>query len=431
MLSDPRKQRGIDLAKAKAAAIKPIVGAKYLVPSASHGGGYVVDVDEKSCTCPDWQELGGHGRVHCCKHVWAVLVVRQEIELPDGSSVVTEQKLRIRYPRDWRATNAALVDLHRIAPALLADLVGGIPLREGPRGRGRPRSEARDVAHGALIKTFEERTARESVEAMERHKARGLWGERGMLHYNTLLRELQNPALTPVFQQLVTASARPLVAIERNFAVDSTGFSTSVYDSWFGHKHGGHKTHDPKKHRWVKCHGCVGTTTHVFTAVQITESRVGDAPMLPELVRRTVEGGFVLDKVTADAAYLSAANITTIEGAGAVPFIAFKESSTGTSSPAMARLYHRFLSEREYMPEYHDRSNVETGFSMVKTRFGGFLRSRKPLAQYHEVLAKIVCHNVACIVQAIHELNIDPKFWTPAPPTVLSGAAPLLLGGPT
>jgi hypothetical protein len=33
------------------------------------------------------------------------------------------------------------------------------------------------------------------------------------------------------------------------------------------------------------------------------------------------------------------------------------------------------------------------------------------VAMKNEVLAKIVCHNICCIIQEMHELGIEPTFW--------------------
>src|ERR1700689_3712539 len=90
-----RSQRGLALAKTKGTAIKSIAGTKWIVPSATGSGGYVVDVATGTCTCPDYESLGGLGRTHRCKHLWATLYTRREIPLPDGSSVVFEEKTKI------------------------------------------------------------------------------------------------------------------------------------------------------------------------------------------------------------------------------------------------------------------------------------------------------------------------------------------------
>ncbi len=223
---DPRQQRGFALAKTKGDAIRSIVGAKVLVPSATNTGGYVVDTVEGSCTCPDWIECGGHGRTHRCKHLWAALIIRREIELPDGNVLVTQQKVQIKYPRDYKASNKALVALPHLAPKLIADLVQLIPIPKQV-GPGYPRVPLRYIAQGAIIKTFERRPARQTVEALSRSQARGLLAQ--IPSYNTLLREMANPALTPHLQSIVNASIVPLLSVEHDFAIDSTGISTCVY----------------------------------------------------------------------------------------------------------------------------------------------------------------------------------------------------------
>jgi hypothetical protein len=158
------------------------------------------------------------------------------------------------------------------------------------------------------------------------------------------------------------------------------------------------------------------SVTHGIIAIQPTEPNVGDSPMLPELLARTIQNGHQPRELSADAAYLSSENISAIEAVSADAFIAFRSNTTGASSPILRRLYHKFMSDQEaYMQHYHRRSNVETVMYMVKERFGGRLRSRRPNAQYVEIMLKAICHDIACLVHAIHELHIDPKFWTPSP----------------
>jgi|KBSSwiStaDraftv2_1062776.scaffolds.fasta_scaffold5091967_1 hypothetical protein len=38
------------------------------------------------------------------------------------------------------------------------------------------------------------------------------------------------------------------------------------------------------------------------------------------------------------------------------------------------------------------------------------LRSKTDVAMKYETLAKFVCHNVCCVIQAMHELGISPDF---------------------
>lgn len=69
--------------------------------------------------------------------------------------------------------------------------------------------------------------------------------------------------------------------------------------------------------------------------------------------------------------------------------------------------YHR----EEFLAHYHQRSNVETTFHMIKSKFGTRVRAKTPTAQVNEVLAKVLCHNLCCLVSAMFELGIDAKFW--------------------
>jgi transposase len=63
------------------------------------------------------------------------------------------------------------------------------------------------------------------------------------------------------------------------------------------------------------------------------------------------------------------------------------------------------------MQHYHRRSMVESTFSMIKRVLGDGLRSKTELAMKNEALAKLVCHNLRCVVSAIYELGVDPKFF--------------------
>jgi hypothetical protein len=65
---------------------------------------------------------------------------------------------------------------------------------------------------------------------------------------------------------------------------------------------------------------------------------------------------------------------------------------------------------------YHQRSNVETVFSMIKAKFGGEVRSKMEIAALNEVLCKIVCHNICCLISAAFELGLDLEHLLPSRP---------------
>jgi hypothetical protein len=53
---------------------------------------------------------------------------------------------------------------------------------------------------------------------------------------------------------------------------------------------------------------------------------------------------------------------------------------------------------------------IETTFHMIKSKFGGFVRSKLPDAQVNEVLCKILAHNICCLIQSMYEVGVEPTF---------------------
>ena len=404
--TDFRSQRGLALAQAKRDAIKTLVGTKYLVPSAKDNGSrYVVDTRDETCTCLDWAQRGGHDRPHRCKYIWAAFFV---LKLADGSELIVEEQPK-KYPRDWRATNACRTLIPRLGPTLLAELIDGLGLpAPAPGKKGRPEVPLREVLLAAALRTFEEKTAGEAVVAAESYCGLGTVHMTRVPSYNTLLRKFARPEHMPLLHRLVAGSALPLIGLESSFAVDGTSFGPSVYDCYHTQKHGSRaqRRAPTPKHRWVDAKIVFGTRTHVIAAVQITEQHVAESPLMPELLRRVVANGGRVTDWCGDAAYLAWYNIEAVEKAGGRPYFDWKRGVTGKTNLTVRRLYNKFLADQDdYWDHYGKRSLAETGNQMMKVRFGHYLRSRVPHAQYAESMLRCICHNVACLVMAVKELR--------------------------
>src|SRR2546423_12823206 len=75
-------------------------------------------------------------------------------------------------------------------------------------------------------------------------------------------------------------------------------------------------------------------------------------------------------------------------------------------------MFHFYsYNQDRFMQCYHKRSNVETTFHMIKTKFGDRLRSKTRTAQINEALCKVLAHNLCCLIQSMYELGIEPTFW--------------------
>jgi transposase len=398
--TNPRQERGAALAKGKAKSFKHISGDVFFVPSQTNtGSGYVVDVTGGKCSCPDFEERGG-----TCKHQWAVRYFRHELEMPDGSFVVT-QGIRLTYAQDWASYNRAQCQEESTVKVLLASLCDGI--EQPVQKMGRPRMALRDVVFGSTMKVFGTMSGRRSTTDLRACEDAGHVGRAPA--YNTVFKYMEKPELLPLLSRLVDESARPLAAVERNFAVDGTGFASPTYVRWFDYKHG----EDRRVQQWVKLHAAVGTLTNVVTAATVTVGSANDSPEFAGLVERTA-ANFDVREVSADKAYLSHANLATVEKVGGVPFVPFKSNSGSTGSDAWERMYHYFSLNRDaFLSHYHRRSNVESTFSAMKRKFGPGVRSKTQVAQFNEVLLKCLCHNLSCLVHSIHELGVEPQFWQP------------------
>src|SRR5207249_10397682 len=136
------------------------------------------------------------------------------------------------------------------------------------------------------------------------------------------------------------------------------------------------------------------------TAVEIYGREANDSPILKSLVEKTAEH-FAVKEVPADKGYLSKENLAFVESLGAAPYIPFKVNSGKNGDSIWDRLFHYYSFNREdFLKHYHQRSNAESTFSMVKAKFRDHVRSKTQTAMKNEVLCKFLCHNLCCLIQS-------------------------------
>jgi hypothetical protein len=396
---DARQQRGLAIAAA-ARIEKNRLGWK--VPSQSGKGSYMVTLEgEPFCTCPDFENRGGP-----CKHVLAVQYTLQRETTKDGTTTLTES-VRVTFSQNWPAYNDAQRNEKAEFMRLLSDLCALIP--EPPQTIGRPRLSLAEMVFSAALKVYSTVSGRRFMGDLDTAHEKGYVSK--VPHYNSIFNYLENPDLTPIIKSLIEISGVPLKSIESVFAPDSSGFSTSRFDRWFDEKYGRIKS----KRQWLKAHIMTGVKTNIVTAVEVTPSNVNDSPMLEPLAYSTAQS-FHMSEVPGDKAYLSEHNLAIITSYGATPFIPFKSNTTGKGSQLWMKTYHYFMLNRdEFMEHYHQRSNVETTFSMIKGKFGDSIRSKTGTGQINEILLKVLCHNICCLILAVYELKVNPIFWADCP----------------
>ena len=386
-------------------------GNLWLVPSQSGRGKYKVDPQAQRCTCPDYDFRGQK-----CKHLFAVeITIKREqtttttvnSEGEAQTTTTVKETVKVTYKQEWPAYNKAQTEEKEQFQRLLHELCKGVG--EPAQVTGRPRLPLEDMLFAACFKVFSTVSGRRFMSDLADAHGKGYTSK--LPCYNSIFNYFEMEMLTPHLLMLIEESSLPLASVEKDFAVDSSGLSTCRFVQWMHAKYS--EPHLIEKKDWIKVHLMCGVKTNVVTAVEITDSHAADSPIFKPLVEATRQN-FVMDEVSADKAYLSSKNLAVVVGSQAVPYIPFKANTTPTGRTTSAlykRMYHFFsYNQEQFMRHYHKRSNVESTFHMIKSKFGSALRSKSKTAQINEALCKVLCHNICCLIQSMFELNIMREF---------------------
>jgi transposase len=378
----------------------------WTVPSQTSNGSYRVGIGaEPSCSCDDFQL-----RKLPCKHIIAAQFACARDHDGNAPPIVTGVvPKKPTYKQDWPMYNQAQQTEKDRFQKLLFDLCRGLP-NLVQTGGGRRWTPMADMVFACALKVYTTVSSRRfACDLKDAH--RGGYLSR-LMNSVSVCAFLENDLLTPVLKNLIVQSSLPLRLMETNFAPDSSGFSTSRFVRWFDEKYGCERS----SHDWVKAHAICGVKTNIVTAVEIGHRDAGDSPFFKPLVQKTAEN-FSVKEVPADKAYLSHENLAVVHDLGGTAFVPYKmNSQAGEAGSLWEKMYFYFQFRRdEFLKHYHQRSNMESTFSMVKAKFRDHVRSKTEVAMKNEVLCKFLCHNICVVHQSHIELGIAPIFWGDRP----------------
>ena len=362
---------------------------EYLVRFKSH---------KPQCECPDCEIAKKK-----CKHIYAVeLYLKREI---DQEGKITETKgMKITYGQKWKAYDKAQTNEKLYFMELLSDLCRNIKQPEYKFGR--PTLPIQDMIFSSVMKVYSTFSLRRFMSDVKIAKEKGYVGNE--CTYVSISNFMNKKEITPILKELIKLSSLPLSSVEKDFAVDSSGFGTSRFARYFDYRWG----KDTKHRVWLKAHLVSGVKSNIVVSAEITEGNSHDSPQLAPLLKG-VSKEFNLQEVSCDRAYSSRENLKLIQDVGAVPYIPFKSNTSGKADGSLLwkKMYHYFLyKHEEFLEHYHKRSNSETVFHMIKTKFKDSLRNKNKTAQINELLCKVLCHNICVVIQEISELGIRGKF---------------------
>ncbi len=314
-------------------------------------------------------------------------------------------EIKEKCTQDWPAYNLAQTTEKVHFKRLVYDLLKIIEEKQKP-GKGRKGHDIRTRLFSLLLQTYTGKSSRRVVSEVEEAQEQGLVDD--VPHFNSILNFYRDKNLPELLNKLISITAKPLESVEQDFTVDSSGFSTEVYEEWNHAKY----NNPSELRKFLKAHVMSGVKTNVITAVRVTEGPSGDSPEFVPLVENTGKH-FSIREVSADKAYSARKNMEAVSRNGGVPYIPFRSNATGQSrgSRIWRKMYDYFYYHKEeFMEHYHKRSNAETVFAMLKRKLGMKLRNERPLSQKNEILLKCLTHNIIVLIHEMFELGIEIDF---------------------
>lgn len=393
-----RKQKGYEIANKKRIVEQ---NGTWIVPSQTNSTKtyeVILGLAKSTCTCEDFIERGLR-----CKHQFAVEYIISRTLNKDGSVTVTKTK-KITYSQNWKAYDKAQTNEKTLFQKMLFDVCQEI--EEPVYEFGRPMMPIRDMIFSSALKVY-------STFSLRRFMAdHSIALEKGYVSnkcsYRVISKYMCKKDLTPILLNLITISASPLKAVETKFAIDSSGFRTTKFNEYCNEKH-----EINRRNEWIKAHICCGVQTNIITAVNITPSNDNDTLEFKPLSTQTLKDGFIIKEMSADKAYLSEMNLSHIARNGGTAFIPFKSNTVVPDENhryVWRKMYNYFIYNREeFLQHYHLRSNVESTFFMLKSKFTDMVRSKNETAQINEILLKVLCHNICVLIQEMYEM-IELEF---------------------
>jgi transposase len=327
-----------------------------------------------------------------------------ELTFNTNNTQKNQREIKPLPQRNWQAYNQYQRTEKGVFLSLLFELCEGI--EEPIQSRGRKRASLRDLIFAMTLKNYTLLSGRRNSTDIQDAFEKGYIEK--PYHYNTIFKYLQDERITDLLQKMIETSCQPLKSIEKDFAIDATGFGTPQYKRWYGIKYGG----DEDWRDWYKLNICCGVQTGIITSFIISERYSHDGQFFKPLFDSTLAHGFDIQRVFADKAYPSRTNLRLVVDNNATPYIPFKKNAKyDPRDTVWNKLLHYYCAfKEEFYETYHLRSNVESVFSAMKKKFGHRLTCRNRTAQFNEMMAKLLAYNLCVLARSICELRVEVDF---------------------
>lgn len=192
--------------------------------------------------------------------------------------------------------------------------------------------------------------------------------------------------------------------------VDSTGYGTNKYESWFDIRTG----EDSKRKEFKKSHMIVGYWFKGILSHEVTPGHWHDSPVFSILMERLPTGDY--DGMSGDTAYCSRYNCNLTSDKWMKPFFKPMKDATAKAkgSPSWHKMIRLWKDDKElFDSEYHRRSVIESVIGAEKQRLGYVLCSKRDDLQDKEMRLKAICYNLLVLNKVEASFILDEPLLLP------------------
>ena len=274
-------------------------------------------------------------------------------------------------------------------------------------GEGRPPCHLRDIIICLAVQQYFGKSLRRSIGII-RFVTSSAKIDVKIPCFKTLDNYLNNPATKIYLDKMFEITSKPLAELEKFFATDSTGETTSTASTWFSIRSG----KDILKKDHITTHITTGTVTNIVTAVTINTYEGEDNTIFRNHNKITAKNFTILEH-SGDSKYLCKKNCEAVESVGGTPFFRPKSNTQIKSNGSYAWLrmmlnyYNHPIKSRR---SYKKRLNVESTNHAKKAKFGSHIRSKNDTAKENESSFQWLSYNFSVLSRAHYEFEINPYF---------------------
>ena len=275
------------------------------------------------------------------------------------------------------------------------------------KGIGRPPHNIYDILVCLSIQQYFGKSLRRSMGIIRFVvKAANIWVK--IPCFKTLDNYLNNPLIKPYIDKLFEITSKPLNHLEKFFATDATGETTSTASSWYNIR----ANKEIKKKDHITVHITTGALLNTVTAINVNVYEGEDNIIFREHSKRTAKN-FKIEEHSGDSKYLCKENCDAVEATGGKPFFRPKSNTLVKSdgSYAWLRMMLNYYSHPiKAKRSYNRRLNAESTNHAKKIKFGSRVRSKNDIAKENESKFQWLGYNFSVLSKGYYQYDVNPYF---------------------